>query len=218
MIAIDLVRRAMLQPLPGPAAQRLLVPNPRNPGVPMPAHYRAAAVLLLLYPLTAAPAAASAPAQGEGADLCLALTRRTDHLAAHAGQISLPGGLREPDDPSLAATALREAREELGPALGRPELLGPLTPLEIPVSAYRVYPWVAYLPARPAFRPDPSEVAELIEVPLDLLLDPASLSRETRTIRGVAVDVPYYLVYGHKVWGATAAVLAEFIALLRRVL
>ncbi|MDI7277425.1 MAG: CoA pyrophosphatase, partial [Anaerolineae bacterium] len=170
-------------------------------GVPPPARYRDGAVLLLLYPR-------------EGA-LHLALTRRCDHLAAHAGQISLPGGLCEAEDPSLAAAALRETQEELGLAPQSLELLGQLTPVEIPVSGYRVHPWVAYSPAQPSFRPDPCEVAELLEVPLAQLLDPGTVGEEQRLIRGREVQVPFYRLGQHKVWGATAAVLAEFLALLR---
>jgi 8-oxo-dGTP pyrophosphatase MutT (NUDIX family) len=170
--------------------------------VPAPAEYRDGAVLVLLYPC--------------GGALCLVLTRRCDHLAAHAGQISFPGGLREPEDASLAEAALRETREELGLEIGGLELLGPLTPLEIPVSGYRIHPWVAYSPTRPAFRPDSAEVAELLEVSLAQLLDPLTVALERRTIRGQEVDVPFYAVGGHKVWGATAAVLAELLALIVR--
>jgi 8-oxo-dGTP pyrophosphatase MutT (NUDIX family) len=199
-VTIGLVRQAMRRPLPGPAAQRRMAPRPRVELPALAIDYRDAGVLLLLYP------------QGQG--LSLALTRRCDHLAAHAGQISLPGGLREPEDASLAASALREAHEELGIDPRGLELLGPLSPVEIPVSAFRIHPWVAYAPARPAFRPDPAEVAELLEVPVDLLLDPATRAVEVRLIRGYEADVPYFLVYGHKVWGATAVVLGEFVALL----
>ncbi len=203
MVTIDLVRRALQQPLPGPAAQALMAPRPRTFVQGLPTTYRDAGVLVLLYPAAEA--------------LCLALTRRCDHLAAHAGQISFPGGLREPDDASLVETALREAREELGLDWTALELLGTLTPLEIPVSSYRIHPCIAYAPARPPFRPDPREVAELLQVPLDLLLDPATAAVEPRTIRGYEVEVPYFLVYGHKVWGATAAALCEFLVLLRAV-
>lgn len=203
MISIEDVRRAMQQPLPGPAAQVLMAPRPRTLVRGLPAHYRDAGVLVLLYARAGA--------------LCLALTRRCDHLADHAGQISFPGGLREPEDDSLLDTALREAREELGLEGSELEVLGPLTPLEIPVSGYRIHPWVAHTPARPAFRPDPCEVAELLEVPLDLLLDPATATVETRVIRGYDTEVPFFLVCGHKVWGATAAVLSELLAMLRGV-
>lgn len=196
----------MQQPLPGPAAQVLMAPRPRTFVRGLPSEYRNAGVLLLLYPITAPPT---------GKALGVALTRRCDHLAAHAGQISFPGGLREPEDATLLETALREAREELGLEGSELEVLAALTPLEIPVSSYRIHPWVAYTPARPAFRTESSEVAELLEVPLDLLLDPATAAVERRVIRGYEVEVPFFFVQGHKVWGATAAVLSELLALLR---
>ncbi|HOG48207.1 MAG TPA: CoA pyrophosphatase, partial [Anaerolineae bacterium] len=141
MVTIQLVRRAMAQPLPGPAAQQLMAPRPHRAVQGLPVHYHDAGVLVLLYP--------------HGEALSVALTRRCDHLTAHAGQISFPGGLREPGDASLRDTALREAREELGLDRRGLEHLGPLTPLEIPVSANRIHPWVAYAPARPALHPDP---------------------------------------------------------------
>ncbi|MGQ9681268.1 MAG: NUDIX hydrolase [Anaerolineae bacterium] len=196
-----LVRRALQLPLPGAAAQQRLSPRPRTLGVTPPAEYRDGGVLLLLYP--------------RDGELHLVLTRRTDHLPNHAGQVSLPGGLREPRDANLTDTALRETREELGLAADGIELLGPLTPLEIPVSGYRIHPWVAYTPRAPTFVPEPQEVAEVIEVPLSRLLDPATTACELRTIRGVTVTVPFFFVAGHKVWGATAMVLSEFVEVLK---
>jgi len=200
-VCIDLVRRALRLALPGLSAQLLMCPRPRTPGLDLPAQYRDGGVLLFLYPRRGA--------------LHLVLTRRCDHLAVHAGQISLPGGLREPRDRSLAETALREAREELALDPAELELLGPLTPLEIPVSGYRIHPWVACSPLAPSFQPDPDEVAELLEVPLDGLLDPGMAGVETRTIRGREVEVPFYRVGEHQVWGATAMVLSELLELLR---
>ncbi len=197
----DLLRRALRRPLPGPAAQDIMSPRPPALGVAPPERYREAGVLVLFYP--------------RAGELTLALTRRSDHLSAHAGQISFPGGLREPEDASLAATALREAREELRVPPLTVDLLGPLTPLEIPSSGYRIYPYVAYTPGRPFLRPDLYEVAALIETPLALLLQPAAVQLEVRMIRGLTVQVPYYRVGEHKVWGATAMVLSELIAAVR---
>lgn len=198
---IEFIRRALSLPRPGLTAQLLMCPRPRTPGVTAPARYRDGGVLLLLYP--------------RNGSLHLVLTRRCDHLSAHAGQISLPGGLQEPHDRSLIETALRETQEELGLDTAGLELLGPLTPLEIPVSGYRIHPWVAYSPTAPAFDPDPDEVAELLEVRLSDLLDPLLAGVETRPIRGYQVEVPFYRLGAHKVWGATAMVLSEFLALVR---
>ncbi len=199
-VDIELVRRALSLPLPGLGAQMAM--SPRRPaGMALPSRYLDGGVLVLLYP--------------RNGELAVILTRRCDHLAAHAGQISFPGGLREAQDVSFAATALRETQEELGLDPAGLALLGPLSSLEIPVSGYRIHPWVAYSPVRPAFRPDPGEVAELIEVPIGHFLAPTSVECETRTIRGQEVEVPFYRVGVHKVWGATAMVLCELAALLR---
>ncbi len=178
-----------------------MMARPLTPGLVAPERYLDAGVLVLLYPLSGA--------------LHLALTRRTAHLAAHGGQISFPGGLCEAGDGSTAATALRETYEELGLAPEEVEVLGPLSPLEIPVSGYRIHPWVAYTACRPSFRPDPFEVAEVVEVALAHLLDPTVVCVETWTIRGHDAWVPFFRVGEHKVWGATAMVLAELLALFR---
>jgi 8-oxo-dGTP pyrophosphatase MutT (NUDIX family) len=115
---------------------------------------------------------------------------------------------------SAIDTALREAAEELniGPAEAR--ILGELTPLYIPPSNYCVYPVVAVAAQRPDFRPSPREVAEVIEVPLAHLLDKRNIKREKWPLRGMDVTVPFYLFAGHKIWGATAMVLAELLDLI----
>ena len=189
---------AMRGPLPGPAAQITLAPSPRPFSPPASVEPRQAGVLLLLYPVRAA--------------LHLVLTVRTPDLNHHSGQISLPGGGQEEGDASLAETALREAREEIGIATGGLELLGPLTPLYVPPSHNVIHPFVAYTSQRRIFHPDAREVAELLEVSLTLLLDPATRREEDWIWRGVPLHVPFYAVGQHKVWGATAIVLAEFLA------
>jgi 8-oxo-dGTP pyrophosphatase MutT (NUDIX family) len=198
---IERVRAALRRPLPGVAAQRTMAPQPRAFAIPMGADPRRAAVLLLLYPRDGA--------------LHVALTLRPAHLGHHAGQVSLPGGGWEAGDASLQATALREACEELGICGDGLDLLGPLTPLYVPPSNNLVHPFVAYSPARPAFRPDPREVAELLEVPLAHFLDALNRREEVWTRDGAPLQVPYFAVGPHKVWGATAIILAEFAAALR---
>lgn len=188
-------------PLPGVAAQlRMAAAYRREFPLVRPEGAQEAAVLVLFYPCG-------------GRGLCFPLTRRTDRVEYHRGQISLPGGAREPGE-SLEATALRETREELGVELSGAEVLGSLTPLYVPPSGFQITPFAAWLPRRPVFRPDPAEVAEVLEVPLALLFDPAARREAAREHGGTPVQVPYYAVGEHQVWGATAMILSELAALL----
>jgi 8-oxo-dGTP pyrophosphatase MutT (NUDIX family) len=197
VLSLTSVQRALAWPdFDAQYAQHQMAPRPRTlyrppatPGAP-----RQGGVLLLLYPYAGR--------------LCFVLTRRTSTVENHQGQISLPGGSQEPGE-TLAETALRETGEELGIAIDRDTLLGQLASLYIPPSDFEIHPFVAYCPARPDFEPAPAEVAELLEVPLDQLLDPAVHRDEDWTIRGLQVQVPFYQVAGHKIWGATAMVLSE---------
>lgn len=191
----------MCGPLPGFEAQLTMAPRPRPFSPPPGVEPRRAGVLLLLYP-------------SHGL-LHLALTVRTSDLNHHSGQVSLPGGGWEEGDASLQETALREAREEIGVATGGLELLGSLTPIYVPPSNNIVHPFVAYAPQRPTFHLDPKEVAALLDVPLDLLVDPATRREEDWMWRGEPLHVPFYAVGEHKVWGATAIILAEFLELVK---
>ena len=197
------VREALRGPLPGAEAQQRMATRPRStPGdFAHAGPPRESAVLILLYP--------------QGGALYLPLTKRTERVANHKGQISFPGGSREPEDATLYDTALREAAEEIGVDPATVERLGALTQLTIPASHFVIQPYLAACPARPAFAPDPAEVAELIELPLEALLDPASKREERWEWRGRPTDVPYYAYQGHVIWGATAMMLSELEALLR---
>lgn len=145
--------------------------------------------------------------------LHLAFTRRTDTVATHRGQISWPGGAREGKELPVE-TALRETEEELGIDPTTVEVLGQLTPLATGSSGYLITPVVGWTPARPAFRPDPREVAELLEVPLELLRAPDVLRRGVWNVRGRRTIVPYYRVGPEvAIWGATAMILSEFLAM-----
>jgi 8-oxo-dGTP pyrophosphatase MutT (NUDIX family) len=147
------------------------------------------------------------------------LTKRSAGLRHHTGQVSLPGGRVDADE-SIETAALREASEEVGvpPAIVR--LLGRLTSLQIPVSGYMLHPVVGLVESRPEFQRAEWEVARILEVPLPVLRHPALVKRRTRTrqIGGqtVDIDVPYFEVDGEQVWGATAMVLAEFLAVMER--
>jgi 8-oxo-dGTP pyrophosphatase MutT (NUDIX family) len=139
-------------------------------------------------------------------------------VADHKGQISLPGGAVDPDDPSIVHTAVREACEEVGVCSDTIRILGALTPIYIPPSDFCVQPYVAYLSNSPQFFPQPEEVAEILEVPLPYLLNENNISVEKWSFDEEVKEVPFFNVYGHKVWGATAVVLAEFVAVLEGLL
>jgi 8-oxo-dGTP pyrophosphatase MutT (NUDIX family) len=203
-LTVDRIAASLRRPLPGRPAQILMAPVPRplDPPADGPPPRRAG-VLLLLYPAH------------EGGGLLLALTRRTESVADHKGQVSFPGGAVDPGDASTAATALRETCEEIGIRGDDVQLLGALTPVYIAPSHFLVYPHVACLPYRPTFIAQPREVTEILEIPVEHFLDERLRSVEERIIRGESTRVPYFSLLGHKVWGATAVVLVEFAVLLR---
>ena len=195
------IRQALSRPLPGRVAQIRMSTQPR-PGLEVrpPGHQpRQGGVLILLYP--------------RDGHLHFPLTRRTETLEDHKGQISLPGGAREGDEP-LEWTALRETHEELGVDPQSVQVLGALTPVYIFPSDYCIAPYVAARSDRPIFVPDPVEVAEVLEVPLLTLLDPAIRREDEWMLHGATTRVPFYQIGAHKVWGATAMVLSEFSAVL----
>lgn len=199
------LRRGLASPLPGLDAQVRMAPQPRVGWDPLhpPPGLRDAAALLLVYPFHQLPH--------------VLLTVRGAGLRKHTGQVSLPGGSVDEDE-SIESAALREASEEVGVAPASVRVLGRLTPLQIPISGYMLHPVVGIADARPAFRREEWEVARILEVPLTLLGDPGIVKRRSRTReyggRTVEIDVPYFEIDGELVWGATAMVLSEFLALL----
>lgn len=150
--------------------------------------------------------------------LSVVLTLRHAGLRGHSGQVSFPGGRQDRQDNDLTDTAIRETGEEIGICGEKISVLGELPRFYIPASHYDVYPTVAYCATLPRFRPNPDEVAQIFSFALEDLLHPRFKREERRVIQGYDVWVPYYDVGGHKVWGATAIMLGEFEARLRRVL
>jgi 8-oxo-dGTP pyrophosphatase MutT (NUDIX family) len=188
-------------PLPGPAAQALLAPQPRRqwPGGVAPATIRDAAGLLLVFPI---------------ADRAhIVLTVRAGTLGRHGGQISLPGGAVDPGE-TFEQAALREAHEEIALPVTDARVIGRLTPLDIPISGFRLHPIVAVTNRRPHFRAAAGEVADVLEIAVAGLCDRSCLTSTERQLDGTRIVVPAFHVAGQQIWGATAMVLAEFLSLL----
>lgn len=196
------LRESLRGPKPGLRAQLKMVTIPR-PGdrtyLDVGEACLKAGVLVLLYPWRK--------------KLHLVLTRRTTNVAHHQAQISFPGGRMDPGESAVDA-ALREAEEELQINPDSTRVLGELTPLYVPPSNYTIYPVVAMTEKRPYFQPSPDEVAEVLEIPVAHLLQPENVRQETWLLRGMDVSVRFYSFRGHKIWGATAMILAEIVELL----
>lgn len=142
-------------------------------------------------------------------DLTVLLIRRPEYDGPHSGQIALPGGAIESHDPSPLAAALREAREEVGVSNERLSLWGRLEPIYVQTSNFQVQPFLAWSEARPRLRPDPNEVAGLVEARLAALLDPRTIEEEEWPLHGENMIVPFFRIGPHKVWGATAQILDQ---------
>jgi 8-oxo-dGTP pyrophosphatase MutT (NUDIX family) len=202
-IAFESLEDLLRRPKPGLAAQLEMAPIPR-PGTvaypDTPPDCRQAAVLILLYP--------------KENETHIVFIRRPRTSLHHKDQIAFPGGRIEGRESPIEA-ALREAREEVGVLPRLVRIAGELTPLYVPPSNFCVTPAVGTASARPAFVPFPEEVDEILEVPLARLLAPDAVIRETWPLERGNALVPFYAFEGHKIWGATAMILAEFLTLLR---
>lgn len=171
------------------------------PSDPKPPTARIAAVLALLYPRDGIP--------------YLLFTRRSAHLHAHRGEISFPGGSRDPGDANLVATALRETWEEIHLAGDQIEILGALPPLFTVVSNFWVTPVVGWLPnGLPPLAPNLAEVEEIIEAPVSALVDPAIFHEETWVRNGVARAIHFYDFAQNRIWGLTGFILSTLLDLL----
>lgn len=157
--------------------------------------WRRAAVLVLLY-------------EREN-ELYFPLTQRPETISRHPGQISLPGGMFELEDAGLWETALRETYEELGIPVEGIVPVGRLDDVTVRVGDSVITPFVGWHPAVPALRPDPSEVAEVLEVPLESLLHPESIEEELWELRGQHWRVAFYRLENRVVWGITGAILSD---------
>jgi 8-oxo-dGTP pyrophosphatase MutT (NUDIX family) len=199
------LRKRLGEPLPGISAQMKMMPRlddtsrfditNKDKAIP-------GGVLILIY-----------PHEGE---LYLPLMLRPEYGGAHSGQVSFPGGRKEPEDIDLLNTALRESNEELGIPEDKVEILGQLTELFIIASNFSVLPVIGYMDHRPNFLPDPREVVEIIEAPISLLLKDQTVKEKPFKVgAGFHIDAPYFDIHGHHVWGATAMMMSEFLTVFK---
>lgn len=196
----EILPKIVNEPLPGTAAHAKMAPIGRLPLLE-PGYYsqfnpRPSAVLMLCYPLKGIAH--------------LVLIKRNTYEGIHSAQISFPGGKQETFDAGLEQTALRETNEELGVPIPSISIVKGFSEIYIPPSNFLVMPYLGVCTVRPVFLPDPSEVAEVIELPLSRLLDDALVvENQLETSYSKLMTVPAFQVDNHIVWGATAMMLSE---------
>lgn len=199
MLLIDDLREKLQAPLPGAAAHEIMKPIGRDLLPEAPPHARHAAVMILLFDIDK--------------KWNTLLIRRSDRGEVHGGQISFPGGSLEPKDKTIIDTALRECEEETGVRARDIVVLGQLSGLYVHPSQFWVSPVLGYLPSLQHYKADEHEVAEIIQVPLELLFDPRI--KQERTVKASTPEreklmMPTYsLADDLIIWGATAMILSE---------
>jgi 8-oxo-dGTP pyrophosphatase MutT (NUDIX family) len=155
-----------------------------------------AAVMLLLYP--------------KDGQYCVLLNKRSQLVEHHKGEISFPGGARDPEDRDFLDTALRETEEEMGISRADVTILGRLDDV-VTRTNFGVRVYIGTIPYPYTFNPSAIEIAEVLEIPISALVDPANLRHETRLVEGVATTVRSYAYHEHLVFGATAKILRQFL-------
>jgi len=163
------------------------------------------------------PAAVLVPIYDKLGQFHILLTKRTEQVTKHKGQISFPGGVYEEDDLTLLHTALRECAEEIGLMAEDVEVLGELDDKSSITSNYIISPFVALIPWPYRFKLNHEETEEIIEVPVSALLDKTCLRQETETLDGEVVTSYFYHYQEKIIWGATARILNQFLGLFVRV-
>jgi 8-oxo-dGTP pyrophosphatase MutT (NUDIX family) len=199
----EILKSEFQKPLPGTDIQWVMASSGRMikdfPRVPGP-DAREAGVLILLYPYNGS--------------VHTVFIQRPDYIGVHGGQISFPGGKREPGDSNIIGTALREAEEEIGIQTSGISVIGTLTPLFIPVSNTNVTPVVCWMDSRPEFKHKTDEVVFLIEGEMKIFFEPSIVKIKPFEIRGEMIDIKYFDYHGHIIWGATAMILNELLMII----
>jgi len=191
--------------LPGVSSQNIMLITPQNSVeyfIP-PDNIVLSAVLILLFPIRE--------------DIHFFLTKRTNTVQYHKGQISLPGGAKEEGE-ELIGTALRETDEEIGISSDSIQIIGQLTLLLVPVTGFQIHPFIGFSEHKPETATDPMEVESVFSVSIHSLVHQKTHQLEERTLRGHLYQVPYYHLNNKKVWGATSMILSEFKTVLNTIL
>lgn len=201
---IDKLKDLVLDELPGMETHLTMTPYRRSTKE-IPDNRRESSVLILLY-------------EKEG-EIYFPLILRKSYNGVHSNQMGFPGGKKENFDESFYHTAIRETQEEIGISTSKVNLIGELSSLYIPPSNFMVYPYLAYLKTPEILIKDPREVEEIIEIPLFSLLDDNLLGETTVELSSkMKLKTPYFNLQNKVVWGATAAILAEFKVLLKNII
>lgn len=194
----DLTEKLSSGSLPGPTAHRKMIHPHRSMEVP-PENAKLAGVMALLYPKECSW------------QIVLIERQSFDIRDQHKGQISFPGGKFDASDADLSGTATRETREEIGVFPNNIQILGSLTPIYISVSNFHVFPFIGVVNFAPVFKPQWSEVKEIIEIPVLDLLNPQYQKLSDIQINEdfVLNDVPCFSIKEKIIWGATAMIISE---------
>ena len=202
---ITQLTQRLSQPLPGKKAQDIMMVYPGYPSAVLEAYAQRvpAGVLILLFP------------RNDGWHFFL--TKRTDRVDHHKGQISLPGGVVQEGE-SLMETALRETHEEIGVASTLVSVIGSLTSFNIPVSSFEIFPFISWTVTEPMTVIHDAEVDRVFSVSLDSFLDDRNQKQKKETLLGEMRTIPYFDLGSEQVWGATSIILSEFKAVLQDIL
>lgn len=166
----------------------------------VPKNFRDAGVLAPLWP--------------QDGRLHMLFMRRPLSMPSHKGEVSFPGGGKLPSDPDLLATALREAKEEVGLESSNVEILGRMDEVWS-VGKYIVRPWVGWSDTKPLWEPSPREAEELVEVPVEELMAPGVHVVKKVELSGARVSIHYYDVRGHIIWGLTGGLVHRMLSMMR---
>lgn len=190
--------------LPGWEAQKIMSPILNAPYRIVKDDAKQAAVMILLHP-------------DVNNDLSVFYIKRANHNPndKHSGQISFPGGQKEPNDIDFVHTSLRETQEEIGVEPSDVQVLGQLSSIYVFASNFYVQPVVGYLPYNPKLELQASEVQYTIQTPINQLLSPETIQQKDFKMGPFnAKNMPYYNLNGEVLWGATAMITSEFLAVL----